>query len=200
MEKQLDKDYKIALAFHTPQAWVDTVMNDFNSFLQDHADCERKASAMAMSFVAKAPEKVEIIPDLIETALEEMVHFRQVYKLMEERDVMLPSEMEKDHYMHDLIKLCRSSSKERFLDRLLIAAIVETRGAERFRLVSENLEDKKLREFYSMLYKSEDKHGNIFVEMALTYYEADEVFKRLDELIEQEGEICSKLNFRAALH
>lgn len=200
MEKQLEKDYKIQLAYDTPQEWVDTVMNDFNSFLQDHADCERKASAMAMSFVAKAPEKVEIIPELIETALEEMVHFRQVYKLMEERDVLLPTEMEKDTYMHDLIRLCRSGSKERFLDRLLIAAIVETRGAERFRLVSENLEDAKLKEFYTMLYKSEDKHGNIFVEMALTYYESDEVFERLNDLIEQEGAICSKLKHRSALH
>ena len=73
------------LAVPSRQEWLDAVMNDFDSFLQDHADCERKASAMAMSFVAKYPDRTEIIPELIETGIEELEHFKQVYDLMEER-------------------------------------------------------------------------------------------------------------------
>ena len=71
----------LKLRFETPKEWVDTVLADFNSFLQDHADCERKASSMAMSFVAKCPDKIKIIPELIETALEELVHFKLVYEI-----------------------------------------------------------------------------------------------------------------------
>lgn len=200
MLKQLPDDYKIELAFDTPKAWVETVLADFDKFLIDHADCERKASSMAMSLVAKAPDKVEIIPDLIDIALEELVHFRQVYKLMTERDIRLPKEMEKDHYIQRLVGSCRSNWRDRFLDRLIVASIVETRGAERFRLVAENIDDRAMKEYYTMLYQSEDRHGNIFVEMALTYYERDEVMTRLDELIKTESKICKSLSLRAALH
>lgn len=73
--------YSIDLTFQTPESWIKKVLSDFDSFLQDHADCERKASAMAMSFIAKCPDKTEIIPELIETALEELAHFQQVYQL-----------------------------------------------------------------------------------------------------------------------
>ena len=70
--------------------WVEAVMNDFPAFLIDHADCERKASSMAMSFVAKYPDRTEIIPELIEIGIEELEHFQQVYQLMEKRDIQLP--------------------------------------------------------------------------------------------------------------
>ena len=113
--------------------WIAAVMNDFDSFLQDHADCERKASAMAMSFVAKYPDRVEIIPELIETAVEELEHFRDVYKLMESRGVTLPERMTEDVYAKKLVKQCHSGRNERFMDRLLIASVLETRGAERCR-------------------------------------------------------------------
>ena len=73
----------IELKCKTSKEWLDAVLLDFNSFLQDHADCERKASAMALSFVAKYPDRKEIIPELIETAVEELEHFQQVYKVME---------------------------------------------------------------------------------------------------------------------
>lgn len=200
MEKQLPVDYKIQLAYQTPQEWVDAVLENFDSFLIDHADNERKASSMAMSFIAKAPDKTEIISELIDIALEELVHFRQVYKLMAKRGLSFPKEIEKDHYINNLIKCCRSGWKERYLDRLLIAAIVETRGAERFRLVAENHHESEMEDFYTMLYKSEDRHGNIFVEMALLYYPKDEVMSRLDQLVQNEADICKKLEFKGLLH
>ncbi len=79
----------IDIATPSKQEWLDAVMNDFDSFLKDHADCERKASAMAMSFVAKYPDRKEIIPELIETAIEELEHFQQVYDLMQSKGIQL---------------------------------------------------------------------------------------------------------------
>jgi tRNA-(ms[2]io[6]A)-hydroxylase len=190
----------LELTYNTTQEWVDCVMNNFDAFLQDHADCERKASAMAMSFVAKCPDKVEIIPELIETALEEMEHFRDVYKLMESRGVLLNHEIEQDLYIKQLINNCRSGRDDRLMDRMLIASIVECRGAERFKLIAEALENEDLKLFYKRLWTSEAKHGNIFVEMALGYWEEAIVFKRLNELNKIEGTICENLKITPRLH
>lgn len=192
--------YSIDLDVASPKEWIDAVLADFNSFLQDHADCERKASAMAMSFVAKCPDRTDIIPELIETAVEELEHFQQVYKLMQERGVSLKAEMPQDNYIHALIKLCRSGREERLIDRFLVASIVECRGAERFKLIADNVEDKKLKKFYKELWTSEAKHGNIFVKMMLNYFDEDKVYPRLKELSIEEGKIIRQLEIRAALH
>ena len=180
--------------------WVDAVINGFDEFLQDHADCERKASAMAMSLVAKYPNRVEIIPELIETAVEELEHFQQVYRLMEERGIQLAHQIKEDPYVKELVKKCHSGREERFLDRLLIASVVETRGAERFKLVAEALEDEELKRFYKILWTSEAKHGHIFVKMALNYFPEKQVYDRLEWWIEQEAIAIRKLPIRAALH
>jgi tRNA-(ms[2]io[6]A)-hydroxylase len=188
------------LKFDTPKEWVDAVMNDFDSFLQDHADCERKASSMAMSFVAKCPDKTRIIPALIETALEELEHFQQVYSIMEKRGIQLKSEMPEDLYIKQLLALCRSKPVERLLDRMLLASVIECRGTERFRLVADALKDDELKKFYKMLWASEAKHGNIFVKMALEYYDKNQVYKRLEELVIEEARICKALPIKSALH
>lgn len=182
------------------QAWLQTVMNDFDYFLKDHADCERKASAMAMSFVAKYPDRTEIINELIATAVEELVHFQQVYKIMEKRGIQLTHELRQDHYVKQLIDLCRSGREERFLDRLVVASVVECRGAERFRMVCESLEEEELKNFYYKLWKSEEKHGYIFVDMARNYFEESHIQERLDFFLLKEGDILNNLEIRAALH
>lgn len=193
--------YSVELACDSSQAWLDAVLGDFDSFLQDHADCERKASAMAMSFVAKYPNRQEIIPELIETAIEELEHFQQVYNLMEKRGIGLPSEMQKDVYMQQLMALTHGGTPDtRFRDRLLIASIVECRGCERFKMVSEHIKDEELSRFYKILWASEAKHGNIFVKMALKYFDRDGVYNRLDELIYKEAAIVNDLPIRSALH
>ena len=190
----------IELACTSSPQWVAMVMGDFDAFLQDHANCERKASAMAMSFVAKFPDRVEIIPELIETAIEELEHFQAVYQIMERRGVKLPAQMGKDDYVQQLVGHCRSGREERFLDRLLLASIVECRGAERFKLVYENLEEPELKKFYHQLWASEAKHGNIFVRMALNYFEENIVYKRLEELNEAEALVLQSLPLKPALH
>ena len=191
---------RIDLKVESSKDWVQAVLKDFDAFLQDHANCERKASSMAMSFVAKFPDRLEIIPELIETAVEELEHFRDVYKIMEERGISLPHEIEKDLYMVQLIGLCRDGKEERFMDRLLLASLVETRGAERFRLVYEALTDKDLKAFYHRLWASEAKHGEIFVDMALQYFEKGEVYDRLEYMSMEEAKILQALPIKAALH
>jgi len=188
------------LGIASSQEWIDAVMNDFDAFLQDHADCERKASAMAMSFVAKYPDRTAIIPELIETGIEELEHFQQVYDLMQERGLQLQHSIGKDPYLDKLLKLCHSGREERFMDRLLIASIVETRGAERFRMVAEAQTEEKMQKFYKTLWVSEAKHGHIFVKMALQYFDKEKVYERLEWWVEQEARIIQELEIRAALH
>jgi tRNA-(ms[2]io[6]A)-hydroxylase len=185
----------------TQPEWVQTVMSDFPAFMQDHADCERKASAMAMSFVAKYPDRVEIIPELIETGIEELEHFEQVYAHMARRGIRLAKEMKQDPYIQALMDLCKTDPINRFLDRLLLASIIECRGAERFRLVCNALgNDPELKAFYDDLWTSEAKHGNIFVKMALRYFPEKQVYGRLNELNREEGKLIGLLPLRPALH
>ena len=190
----------IDLSVATKPQWIKTVLEDFNSFLIDHADCERKASSSAMSLVAKYPNRTEMIPELIETAVEELEHFQQVYALMEKRGVALAQRMPEDPYIKQLMKSMHSGIEERFLDRLLIASVVETRGAERFKIVADHMKDEELQKFYKMLWISEAKHGHIFVKMALMYFPEDKVYERLDWWMNTEGNIIDNLPFRAALH
>ena len=184
----------------SPPGWIETVLNDFPSFLQDHADCERKASATAMSLVAKYPNRIEIIPELIESAVEELEHFQHVYKIMESRGIQLAHSIHEDLYIKALMKAQHDGLEERFLDRLLIASIVETRGAERFKLVADNLQDEELSRFYKMLWISEAKHGHIYVKMALNYFPSEKVYKRLEWWVDKESDIIETLPLRAALH
>lgn len=188
------------LAVASKQEWIDAVMDDFGAFLMDHADCERKASAMAMSFVAKYPDRTEIIPDLIATGIEELEHFQQVYELMVQKGVPLTHSIGADPYVTQLIKLCHSGREERFLDRLLVASVVETRGAERFRLVSEAQTDPDLHRFYKILWASEAKHGHLFVKMALNYFPEEQTYDRLRWWVDREAEVLDALEIRAALH
>lgn len=190
----------IDLACTSSPEWVQTVMNDFDSFLQDHANCERKASNMALSLIAKYPDRLEIIPELIETAVEELEHFRDVYAVMKERGLPLAKELTPDMYVNQLLTLLRTSSMERFMDRLLLGSVIECRGAERFKLVWEALPDGDLKKFYHRLWASEAKHGNIFVKMALNYFDETIVYKRLDELMQAEAAILQSLPLKAALH
>jgi tRNA-(ms[2]io[6]A)-hydroxylase len=192
--------FSIELESDSSPEWVAAVMSDFDSFLIDHAHCERKASSMAMSFVAKYPDRLEIIPELIDTAVEELEHFRSVYEIMQQRNISLPHEIPGDPYVKALIDECRSGREDRFLDRLLVASVVECRGAERFRMVYEALPLGDLKTFYHNLWASEAKHGNIFVKMALNYFEESEVYSRLKEINHVESKILADLPVKPALH
>ena len=190
----------IQLQYNSTKEWIDTVLNNFDEFLIDHADCERKASGMAMGLVAKYPDRPEIIPELIETAIEELEHFQDVYKLMEKRGIKLPAAMQKDEYIVQLMACCRNGRDERFIDKMLLGSVIECRGAERFEMIYKNLEDEELKKFYHMLWASEAKHGNIFVKMLFNYFDEKIIYERLHELVAKEAEILKNLPIRPALH
>ena len=153
-----------------------------------------------MSLVAKYPNRVEIIPELIETAVEELEHFQQVYQIMQSRGIQLAHSIHEDLYIKALMQAQHSGLEERFLDRLLIASVVETRGAERFKLVADHMEDPDMNRFYKMLWTSEAKHGHIYVGMALHYFPEDKVYKRLQWWVDTEAAIVLQLPLHAALH
>ncbi|MEX2591749.1 MAG: tRNA-(ms[2]io[6]A)-hydroxylase [Anditalea sp.] len=193
--------YSIDVKVNSSPEWLQAVLIDFDSFLQDHADCERKASAMATSLIAKYPEKEAIIPPMIETAIEELEHFQQVFELMQTRRIGLNPEMKEDPYIKQLMPLTHGGTPEsRFLSRLLMGSVVECRGCERFKLIAEAMEEEALQKFYKALWTSEAKHGNIFVELALGYFDEKAVYNRLHEMMEFEGEVVSNLSVRPALH
>ena len=194
MKRRLD------VSVPTPPGWIDMVMNNFDAFLIDHAENERKASAMAMSFVAKYPNRVKIIPGLINHALEELEHFRDVYQFMDERQIQMPLKIEKDLYAMELMRKVRSGYDERFLDRLILASVMETRGGERFRLVEEALSRGKLKAFYKVLWITEARHGEVFINFALEYFKEDQVYDRLDYFNDEEGKIVQKMPIRPTIH
>jgi tRNA 2-(methylsulfanyl)-N6-isopentenyladenosine37 hydroxylase len=192
--------YRLPVVKPSNPKWIETVMANFSFFLQDHAGCERKASASAMSLVAKYPNRVEIIPELIDTALEEMEHFRDVYKVMQSQGLQLQHEITEDLYVKELLKLCRTGRDEHFMDRLLLVSVIENRAAERFKLIYEHLPEGDLKKFYHQLWASEAKHGEVFVKMALNYFDEESVYKRLNELNNAEGEILEAMPITGKLH
>jgi tRNA-(ms[2]io[6]A)-hydroxylase len=183
----------------TDPQWVATIVDNFDAFLADHANCERKASALAMSLVVKYPDRSVAIPRLIALAQEELEHFRQVYELMQQRGVS-PIADSRDPYVNQLLALRRHSRDEGFLDQLLLASIIECRGAERFRLISEALDDTHLKHFYRDLWAAEAKHGHVFVDIALDCFAESAVYDRLHELARAEADILGTLAWRPSLH
>ncbi|NMP16873.1 tRNA-(ms[2]io[6]A)-hydroxylase [Thalassotalea sp. Y01] len=187
------------LKYHTPKEWADAVLADFDSFLQDHAAAEKKASGMAMSMLSHYPDRQKLVRAMTDLALEELIHFKQVLKLMTARNVIQAND-QKDTYIHEIRKLFRRGREEFLLDRLLVAGVIEARGHERFALVAEALPEGRDKKFYDDIAKSEEKHKNLFVELALEYFDADIVYPRLEEILDAEAKICEQLPFRAALH
>lgn len=187
------------LVWATPPEWAAFILDNFDDFLVDHANCERKASALAMSFVVKYPNRTEMLEPLIALAQEELEHFRQVYALMAQRGLQIAAD-ERDPYVNAMLKLCRHTPPERFIDRMLTASIVECRGAERFRLIHEALSDPTLKAFYRDLWAAEAKHGNLFAALLLPYFDSSVIMSRLAELTELEAEIIQDLPWRHSLH
>ena len=183
----------------TDPRWIDVILDNFDTFLIDHASCERKANALLMSMIVKYPDRTEIIPRLIQLAQEELEHFAETYAFMAARGLLLGKD-EPDQYVKQLLAAARHGRDERFIDRMLIAAVIEKRGAERFQIVAEHVSDPGLAAFYDKLWKSEVKHAQVFVLMLHKEYSADLINARLNELIELEAQVISGLEFRPALH
>lgn len=187
------------LKYHTPFSWTEAVLADFPRFLQDHAAAEKKASGMAVSMLSHYPDRKKLVRAMADLAIEELIHFKQVLKLMQAEDIMLAND-EKDMYIKKIRTLFRHGQDVFFLDRLLVAGVIEARGHERFALVAEALPAGKEKDFYVAIAKSEEKHKNLFVELAYEYFDKAEVDTRLEEILDFEAELCASLPHRAALH
>ncbi len=190
---------KITLGFITPADWTKAVLADFDAFLLDHAAAEKKASGMAVSMLSHYPDRVELVSAMAELAVEEMTHYREVVKIIHSRGNITTKD-EKDPYVNQFRKALRKGSEEYFLDRLLIGAIIEARGAERFSLVAKALEPGAMKNFYDSITRSEQRHLDLMVDLAYLYFDEPQVSARLQELIAIEADICAQLPFRAALH
>jgi len=184
---------------NTDPKWIVTVLSDFDNFLIDHASCERKANALLMSMIVKYPDRQAAIPRLIELAQEELEHFAEAYTWMEKRGLRFTKD-QPDPYVNELLAAARHGRDDRYIDRMLISSVIESRGAERFRIVAENLEDPELREFYDRLWKSEIKHAHVFSLILKKEYDAELIDQRHHELMALEAEVLAKQKIRSTLH
>lgn len=192
--------YSLPLKIATDPQWVKAPLADFDLFLQDHAACEKKASALAMSMIAKYPDREVLVDPMVSLAREELDHFRRVYQLMSKRGVKLASSDEKDVYVGTLLKELRHGRNERFLDRLVCSAVVEARGFERFHLVADGLEEGELKSFYHELAESEAGHYMIFIRIARHYFDERTVSEAVERISTVEAKVLAELPHRAALH
>jgi len=192
--------------------WLAAVLDDFDTFLLDHAACEKKAAGMAISMISHYPDRQLLVTSMCDIAVEEMVHFREVVKIIQARGLQLVKD-EKDPYIQQLQKLVRKGSEEYFLDRLIMGAVVEARGAERFALIAQSLktQSSQIYKFYVSLAQSEARHFENFIDLASYYFmpsledttrqEPDTKLQtRVDQWLEHEAEVINQLAFRAALH
>ncbi len=187
------------LLYATSNAWADTVLADFDRFLQDHAAAEKKASGMAVSMLSHYPDRIELVSAMADLAVEELTHYREVVKWIHRRGGITAAD-EKDPYVIRFRECLRRGSEVYLLDRLLTAGIIEARGAERFALVAQALEPGPLKTFYQAIARSEERHYELFKELAQRYFAQDVVEQRWDELLEYEAQIVRTLPLRAALH
>ncbi|MGB3623832.1 tRNA-(ms[2]io[6]A)-hydroxylase [Ketobacter sp. MCCC 1A13808] len=189
--------YQLKIA--TDPAWVDVVLNDFDRFLLDHASCEKKASSMAMTLVSHYPDRTELVTAMTELAIEELNHFKEVVRYILSRNLRLAAD-QKDPYVAEFFRHTRKGREPYFLDRLIVASIVEARGHERFGLIAEALAEGPLKQFYKAITTSEGRHLDLFHKLAYTYFPQAEVTTRTEELLTIEADIISRLPHRAALH
>ncbi len=187
----------LGLKMATDPRWVDLAGMDLYEILNDHAYCEQKAASQCISLIQLYPEKALLVEKISPIVTEEWGHFRLVVQEMKRRGYEL-SHQRKDEYVNLLLTKTKKGGKpeERFLDKLLICALIEARSCERFRLLSLELEDDYLRDFYHKFMVSEAGHYRLFIDLALQYFTEKEVSNRWNYWLESEGEILRQLTPR----
>ena len=187
----------LGLELPTDPRWVDIAAMEIGAILIDHAYCEQKAASSCISLIVHYPEKAKMVEALTPIVSEEWGHFQAVLKELRKRNIPL-GRQRKDEYAGQLLKLVRNKGdyEEAFLDRLLICALIEARSCERFKLLSEALEDESLCKFYHELMISEAGHYRTFIELAEEYIPQEQVRVRWKEFLYQEAEIMKTMKPR----
>jgi tRNA 2-(methylsulfanyl)-N6-isopentenyladenosine37 hydroxylase len=200
----------LCLTHSTDPRWVHLALENLDAVLVDHAHCEMKAATNALSLAVRAAHKPAVVTRLVALAEEELAHFRRVYAELERRGVPLGSPPP-DDYAAELRKLARASAGTRrdptsaLLDRLLVAALIEARSCERFRLLARALAERgppDLARLYGDLLGSEAKHFAVFVDLArqVAAPDASRADARLSELASIEGELSARLAGSPSIH
>lgn len=191
----------LGLKLPTDPRWVNIVEKNIDEILTDHAYCEQKAASTAISLIVSFPEYTELIEEMIALSREEMGHFKMVHDRIVARGQKLGRDR-KDEYVLQLVKFFPKggSRTTQLVHRLLYAALIEARSCERFRLLSEELEDKELAEFYHKLMISEASHYTMFLKFARQYGERQEVDEKWKNLLDYEAEIMKNLSKNESIH
>jgi tRNA 2-(methylsulfanyl)-N6-isopentenyladenosine37 hydroxylase len=191
----------LGLKLPTDPRWVNIVEENIPTILTDHAYCEMKAASYANSLILKYPEKTEMVDKLSALVIEETEHFRMVFQKIQERGLSLGRES-KDRYVHDLLKFVHKGgrSEEVLCDRLLIAAMIEARSCERFRVLSENIQDQDLASFYHDLMASEARHYTMFISFARKYCTGIDVEARWQAFLDYEAGLMENYGKEGSVH
>ena len=164
------------LPCETPAAWIEAALNQLDVILVDHANCEKKAAATAMSLMHRYTENHVLLNKMSRLAREELRHFEQVLKFMRQRDVAYAS-VTASRYAGELRKPVRSKDPGRLVDTLIVGALIEARSCERFAALAPYL-DRELGEFYISLLKSESRHFKDYLTLAERLVSSEEVAER----------------------
>ena len=189
----------VHLLCESSEQWIQVVMDDFDAFLIDHAANEKKASSAALTLAAHYPDKPDLVTATIDLAIEELQHYREVFQLMCQRNLINQADR-KDAYVNQLRKALRPGTEMYLLDRLLVASIIEARGVERFTKVADALPSGNLKNFYKSLVRSEVRHSDLFLTFANRYYSADLVGQRFEDLLRTEATVFQSLPIQPSLH
>lgn len=181
----------------TDPRWVNLAEKSLEDILTDHAYCEQKAATSAITLIQIFPEKEEMVKELAPIVTEEWAHFRMVLNELEKRNLKL-GRQRKDEYVNNLQKfqLKGGNRKNWLTEKLLTCALIEARSCERFRLLSLELADESLRNFYHKLMISEAGHYRLFLDLAKKYNDEAYVKKRLQEYLDYEAEMIATLELR----
>ena len=191
----------LGLKLPTDPRWINIAEMNIDDILTDHAFCEQKAASTAISLIVSFPEFTDLVKEMIALAEEEMSHFKMVHDLIIKRGSVLGRDR-KDQYVIDLLKFFPKGGSRtmQLTHRLLYAALIEARSCERFRILSENLKDKKLAKFYKKLMISEAHHYTMFLNLARNYNDISIVNKKWNKLLEYEKTIIKNLNNSKTIH
>jgi tRNA-(ms[2]io[6]A)-hydroxylase len=187
----------LGLQLPTDPRWVNLAALSLEEILTDHAWCEQKAATSCISLIQRFSDKAEIIEALSPIVAEEWGHFRLVLAEMKKRGLTL-GRQRKDEYVNALLQFETKGNKEskRLLDKLLMCALIEARSCERFKRLSEGLNDEYLCQFYRRFMESEAGHYRSFIDLAREFVPEEEVWSRWKEWLEYEAEIMNQLSPR----
>lgn len=187
----------LGLQLPTDPRWVNLASIELEAILTDHAFCEQKAATTCISLIQRYPDKEKLVKELSPIVTEEWGHFRLVLAELEKRKLKL-GKQRKDTYVNRLLEFQKKDGHpdDRFLDRLLTMALIEARSCERFKRLSEGLDDEYMRNFYRRFMESEAGHYTLFIELAETYIEKEKVRQRWNEWLEFERELMKEIEVR----